>query len=95
MGYNMRNNEIQAVIGLNQIKRLDKNNLNRIKNFNIFLKHIDKSKFFVDFDSNGSCNYAFNFLLRQKNIKSRNKLELTMKKNNIEFRRGQQVEGTN
>ena len=35
-GYNMRSNEISAVIGLNQLKRLDKNNQKRNKNLNFF-----------------------------------------------------------
>ena len=37
-GYNMRNTEIGAVLGRNQLKRLDKNNLKRINNFALFLK---------------------------------------------------------
>ena len=33
-GYNMRNNEISAVIGINQLKILDGNNRKRIQNLN-------------------------------------------------------------
>ena len=36
-GYNMRSNEISAVMGINQLKSLDKNNLKRTKNFKYFL----------------------------------------------------------
>jgi CDP-6-deoxy-D-xylo-4-hexulose-3-dehydrase len=39
--YNVRNNEISAVIGLNQLKRLDANNSIRIKNLKIFLDNIE------------------------------------------------------
>ena len=39
--FNFRNNEIGAVIGLNQIKRLNKNNASRTKNLKLFLKLID------------------------------------------------------
>ena len=35
--YNLRNNELSAVIGINQLKRLDANNLKRTKNFIIYL----------------------------------------------------------
>ncbi len=35
-GYNMRNTEIGAVIGRNQLKRLDENNEKRKKNFDLF-----------------------------------------------------------
>ena len=38
----MRSNEISAVIGINQLKRLDKNNLKRVSNFKYFLSHLDK-----------------------------------------------------
>ena len=34
--YNLRNNEISAVIGINQLKRLDKNNRIRIRNLEFF-----------------------------------------------------------
>ena len=36
-GYNFRNNEIGAVIGINQLKKLDINNKKEI-NFKLFLK---------------------------------------------------------
>ena len=37
-GFNMRNTEIPAVIGLNQLKNLDKNNKKRTRNFKFFKK---------------------------------------------------------
>ena len=40
--YNMRSTEINAVIALNQLKKLDKNNKIRAKNLQIFLKNLDK-----------------------------------------------------
>ena len=86
--YNLRNNEISAVLGINQLKRLNKNNLMRNKNFNLFLKYLDSNLFFKNFDIKGSCNYAFPVILNTKSILKRNKLESVMKKYNIEFRRG-------
>ena len=56
---NFRNNEIGATIGLNQLKRLDYNNKLRSKNFKLFISKLDKSKYFTNFDIEGSCNYAF------------------------------------
>ena len=87
-GFNMRNNEISAVIGLNQLKRLDKNNLKRVANLKYFLNELDKQKFYTDFDLKGNSNYAFPLVLKEKSIKQRNNLEKIMKKNGIEFRRG-------
>lgn len=87
-GFNFRNNEIGAVIGSNQLKRLDTNNLKRMNNFRLFLKLIDKSKFYNDFDVKGNSNYAFPLILKKKSLKNRDILENTMKKFKIEFRRG-------
>lgn len=87
-GYNFRNNEVGAVIGLNQLKSLDKNNNKRRKNFKTFLKYLDKTKYITNFNVKGSSNYAFPLILKNKNFKSRNLVEKTLTKNKIEFRRG-------
>ena len=87
-GYNFRNNEIGAAIGLNQLRTLNKNNNKRRKNFYLFLKLIDKKKYRTDFDVKGSCNYAFPVILRKRNFKLRDNFEKILLKNKIEFRRG-------
>jgi len=87
-GYNFRNNEIGAVIGLNQLKHLNKNNLKRKKNFILFLKNLNGKIYKTNFDLAGSCNYAFPLILNKANFSLRNKLEKLLRKNNIEFRRG-------
>ena len=86
--YNFRNNEIGAVIGLNQLKLLNKNNKKRQKNFSLFLKLIDKNKYKTDFLIDGSCNYAFPLILRKPNYAFRKALENKLIENRIEFRRG-------
>jgi len=85
---NFRNNEIGATIGLNQLKKLNINNKKRTKNFLFFLKQLDTNKYFTNFDLKGSCNYAFPIILKTTNLKKRDKFEINLKKNNIEFRRG-------
>jgi len=87
-GYNFRNNEVGGVIGLNQLKSLDKNNKKRKENFKFFLKLLDQSKYRTDFQIDGSCNYAFPVILKTKSLKSRNLFENLLLKNKIEFRRG-------
>ena len=87
-GYNLRNNEVGAAIGLSQLKSLNKNNIKRKRNFNLFLNLIDKSKYRTNFLMEGSCNYAFPVILNKKNLVSRNIFEKTLYKNKIEFRRG-------
>ena len=85
---NFRNNEIGAVFGLNQLKSLNKNNLDRTKNFKLFIKSLDKNKYLTNYKIKGSSNYAFPIVLKTKNIKKRNFFEKVLTKNNIEFRRG-------
>ena len=87
-GYNFRNNEISATIGINQLKSLNRNNQKRKKNFKLFLKLIDKSKYRTDFDTEGSCNYAFPVILKTKDLNIRDNFEKILIKNKIEFRRG-------
>ena len=86
--YNVRNTEMPAVIGLNQIKRLDKNNKLRTKNLKIFLNNLDGKYYRTNFELEGSSNYAFPLVLKKANFKNRDLLEKVMKNNNIEFRRG-------
>ena len=50
----MRSNEISAVIGLSQLKRLNKNNLKRKKNFKFFLNNLDRKIFYTNFDLKGN-----------------------------------------
>ena len=68
-GYNFRNNEVGGVIGLSQLKSLNKNNKKRKENFKFFLKLIDQSKYRTDFQHKGSCNYAFPVILKTKKFK--------------------------
>jgi len=86
--YNMRNNEISAVIGLNQLRKLSNNNLKRANNFEIFLKNLNPDFYRTDYELKGNSNYAFPLVLKNGNLNNRNLLEKVMISNGIEFRRG-------
>ena len=86
--YNVRSTEINAVIGRSQLKRLDVNNKIRSENLNLFLKHLDPEKYQTDFDTAGSCNYAFTLVLnRPDSVLCENVMQM-MRRYNVEFRRG-------
>jgi len=85
---NFRNTEIGAAIGINQLKSLDSNNIKRTKNFEYFIKYLDNTKYWNNFDLVGSSNYAFPIILKTNNLTKRNNFEKALIKNNIEFRRG-------
>lgn len=87
-GYNMRSTELNAVIGLNQIKRLDANNQRRIANFKLFLENLDSEKYFTDFDIDGAVNYAFVILMRNPDEKQFQRVTKALRDNGVEFRRG-------
>lgn len=86
-GFNVRNNEIGAIIGLSQLERLDNIVKKRAKNFKFFL---DKSPewIFKDFNMKGQSNYAFNIILKEKDNARMKRLQDILKNNNVEFRRG-------
>ena len=86
--HNFRSTEINAVIGLSQIKKLDSNNSHRIDNFKYFMERLDPNKYHVDIEMDGQCNYAFIVVLKDGNFDTRNRLETTLRENGIEFRRG-------
>lgn len=87
-GFNMRSTELNAVIGLSQLKRLDANNRCRIENFKLFLEHLDPEKYFTDFQTEGAVNYAFVILLRSPNEEQFQKVTSALQENKVEFRRG-------
>lgn len=87
-GYNLRNNEIGAVIGLNQLKRLDQMIAARTKHQELFLSLINKDVYRTDFAVDGSSNYAFNLILKQPNNNLFRRLETNLRNAGIEFRRG-------
>ena len=86
--YNVRNTEIGAVLGRSQLKRLDKNNIKRRKNFELFIKNLDPRKYRTDFDLEGSSNYAFNLVLKEADSEFREIVETALKEAGVEFRRG-------
>ena len=86
--YNMRNTEIGGILGLSQLKRLDKNNQRRTDNMMRFLNRIDPEKFQIDFEVEGSSNYAFNLVQRYADDDLAARLMAAMDKNEIEYRRG-------
>jgi CDP-6-deoxy-D-xylo-4-hexulose-3-dehydrase len=87
-GYNMRSTELNAIIGLNQLKSLNKNIKIRNSNHNLFLSLLNPEIFFTNFDLNGSSNYAFNLILKEKNDELMEKIKSNLDKNKIEYRVG-------
>jgi|TARA_Y100000310_G_scaffold299729_1_gene334821 CDP-6-deoxy-D-xylo-4-hexulose-3-dehydrase len=86
--YNMRNTELGAVLGRSQLARLDANNGKRRRNFKLFLELLDPTKYQTEFDLNGSCNYAFNLILKRPDHEFCNRVMAALDEHGVEFRRG-------
>ena len=86
--HNFRSTELNAVIGLSQIKKLDSNNIYRVNNFKYFMERLDSNKYHTDIELEGQCNYAFIVVLKENSFEKRNNVESTLKEKGIEFRRG-------
>ena len=84
-GYNFRNTELGAVLGLSQLKRLDESIQIRRKNYAWFTGIVNTSnKFYpIDFNFGNSC---FCFPLICKTLEQKNRLVELLKKNKIEYR---------
>ncbi len=86
--HNFRSTEINAVIGLSQLPKLDNKNQERIENFDLFISNLNPEKYHTAIDTEGNCNYAFIVILKEPNFEKRNLLENKLTENGIEFRRG-------
>ncbi len=86
--YNMRSTEINAVMGRSQLKRLDANNKIRVENLELFLRNLDSTKYFTDFDTAGSCNYAFTLVFRKPDQVLYQNVTQALRDCGVEFRRG-------
>lgn len=86
--YNVRSTELNAVIGRSQLKRLDSNNRARRENLDIFLSHLDSSRYRTDFVTEGSCNYAFTLVLKHPDPQFAETVMTALKQHGVEFRRG-------
>ena len=86
--HNFRSTEINAVLGLCQLEKLDSNNQIRINNFEHFIKNLDSEKYHTDFEMDGQCNYAFVIIMKEGDFDLRDRIEKIMDENGIEFRRG-------
>jgi CDP-6-deoxy-D-xylo-4-hexulose-3-dehydrase len=86
--HNMRPTELQGLLGLKQLERLDSNNEKRTKNFTYFLENLNSKKYHTDLKIEGSSNYALIVILKNNNKKATEKIESELSKHGIEFRRG-------
>ena len=86
--YNVRSTEINAVIGRQQLQRLDTNNTIRRRNLDLFLDNLDSTRYFTEFAREGSCNYALTLVLRRADDTLYDNVVKALRAHGVEFRRG-------
>jgi CDP-6-deoxy-D-xylo-4-hexulose-3-dehydrase len=84
----MRPTEINGILGLSQLPRLNQNVHKRRENYQKFLEILDPEKFQVNFKTEGNSNYAFTLILNEPDFLVRDKVESGLRSQGIEFRRG-------
>ena len=70
-GYNFRSTEFNAVLGLEQLKRLDESIRIRRENYKYFLEHLDSNKFYVPPHDEGNSSFSFPFICKSKEDKQK------------------------
>lgn len=86
-GFNMRSTELNAVLGLEQMKRIDTNIEKRKKNLEIWLNNLDPSKYYTEFDVEGNSNFALPLITKHSNISMKNICDV-LENNGVEYRLG-------
>lgn len=86
-GYNMRSTELNAVLGLKQIKRLDSNVSVRKNNLKVWLQNLDPDKYYLDFFVDGNSNFALPLLIKDKNTSMKDVCKV-LEDQKVEYRLG-------
>lgn len=63
-GFNMRSTELNAVLGIEQMKRIDNNIEKRKHNLKIWLDNLDGLKFKTKFEDNGNSSFALPLIMQ-------------------------------
>jgi len=87
-GFNMRSSELNAVLGIEQMKRIDNNIKRRTENLHIWLNNLDSNKFITGFKTSGSSNFALPLVMQGS---TRNKLKdvcNVLENEGVEYRLG-------
>ena len=64
-GFNVRSTEINAVLGIEQMNRIDSNVDKRRHNFKVWLDNLDNHKFYTEFDVEGNSNFALPLIMKR------------------------------
>jgi len=87
-GFNMRSTELNAVLGIEQMKRLDYNINKRVNNLKTWLDHLDPNKFMTDFDTQGNSSFALPLILQFSSADKLKDICKILENEKVEYRLG-------
>ena len=87
-GFNFRSSELNAVLGLSQIHKLDANIKIRQDNLNTWLSCLAGGKFTTDYAVEGNSNFALPLILNKPDDKLKQKVCATLDSLGVEYRLG-------
>ena len=84
----MRNQELNAIIGTSQLKRLDYNIQRRVENLKTWVDTLDSEKFFTDYELEGNSNFALPLMILGEDRNRLLRVCDILKRNEVEYRIG-------
>ena len=87
-GFNIRSTELNAVLGIEQLKRLDYNVRKRQENLRIWVSCLDPIKYRVDFKEEGSSNFSLPLIVQDSDVELFDKCCKLLDKEAVEYRLG-------
>ena len=83
-GFNLRNHEVCAVLGLSQLKRLDKNISIRRENYSYWWTQLSDRQYYIPEYQRGNSSFSFPLIAKEVSVTQR--LKKTFKSKGIEYR---------
>ena len=87
-GYNFRSTELNAVLGLEQIQRLDYNIEKRKENFKVWLDCLDPTIYYTAFKEEGNSNFSLPLIIQDSNKELFEKVCVLLDGEDVEYRIG-------
>jgi len=87
-GYNLRSMEMNAVLGLEQLQRLDSNIDRRVENMECWVSHLDSNRFFTDYALEGNSNFALPLILQETDKELLCRVAGVLEEVGVEYRLG-------
>ena len=87
-GFNVRSTELNAVLGLNQLPRLDSAIAKRKENLQIWLDNLDNTIYYTEFDQEGNSSFALPLVWHFQMLLEKEKICEILEEEGVEYRLG-------